>query len=104
MIVGLSWVSFWISMEAIPARISLGVLTVLTMTTESVGVSMGLPKVSYIKAIDVWMSTCTGFVFCAILEFAAVNTLATKETRRLLIKSNINGQATLHEIHAAMVS
>ena len=49
LIVSLSWVSFWINIDAVPARISLGVLTVLTLTTQSVGVSMSLPRVSYIK-------------------------------------------------------
>ena len=34
MIVILSWVSFWIDIDAVPARITLGLLTVLTMTTQ----------------------------------------------------------------------
>ena len=34
LIVSLSWVSFWISIDSVPARISLGVLTVLTLTTQ----------------------------------------------------------------------
>ena len=49
LIVVLSWVSFWINMDAVPARISLGVMTVLTVTTHSVGIWMSLPRVSYVK-------------------------------------------------------
>lgn len=37
LIVCLSWVSFWLNIDAVPARISLGLLTVLTMTTQSQG-------------------------------------------------------------------
>ena len=33
LIVVISWVSFWLSREATPARVALGVTTVLTMTT-----------------------------------------------------------------------
>ena len=49
LIVILSWVSFWLDKEAVPARISLGLLTVLTMTTQSAGARSSLPKVSYVK-------------------------------------------------------
>ena len=38
LIVSLSWVSFWLDTHAIPARISVGLLTVLTITTQSSGV------------------------------------------------------------------
>ncbi|XP_041360172.1 glycine receptor subunit alpha-2-like [Gigantopelta aegis] len=78
LIVILSWISFWIDIEAVPARISLGVLTVLTMTTQSAGAQASLPKVSYIKAVDIWMSTCMFFVFGALLEFAYVNVLSRR--------------------------
>ena len=46
LIVILSWVSFWISMDAAPARTALGITTVLTMTTQSSGARASLPKVS----------------------------------------------------------
>ena len=59
LIVVLSWVSFWISSDSVPARISLGVTTVLTMTTQLSASQQSVPRVSYTKAIDVWMSTCT---------------------------------------------
>ena len=42
-------VSFWISIEATPARISLGITTVLTISSMRNGAAMSLPKVSYIK-------------------------------------------------------
>ena len=48
---------------------------------------MSLPRVSYVKAIDIWMSTSVMFVFAAMLEFAVVNTLARKEIRKLSIKA-----------------
>jgi len=35
LVVLLSWVSFWIDLESVPARISLGILTMLTITTQS---------------------------------------------------------------------
>ncbi|XP_064652535.1 glycine receptor subunit beta-like isoform X3 [Lineus longissimus] len=81
LIVILSWVAFWINIEAIPARVSLGLLTVLTMTTQSSGARQGLPRVSYIKAIDVWMSMCLVFVFTSLLEFAVVNVFSRKEIK-----------------------
>jgi len=73
LIVILSWVSFWINVESSPARVSIGLLSVLTTATQSSGINQTLPRVSYIKAIDVWMIVCLVFVFCALLEYAFVN-------------------------------
>ena len=73
LIVMLSWVSFWINHEATSARVALGITTVLTMTTISTGVRSSLPRISYVKAIDIYLVTCFVFVFAALLEYAAVN-------------------------------
>ncbi|XP_070197043.1 glycine receptor subunit alpha-2-like isoform X8 [Littorina saxatilis] len=83
LIVALSWVSFWLDLEAIPARVSLGVLTVLTLNTHGSTIQAALPKVSYIKAIDVWVVSCLIFVFAALLEFAYVNVLARRGDKEL---------------------
>ncbi|KOX68118.1 Gamma-aminobutyric acid receptor subunit beta-like [Melipona quadrifasciata] len=69
LIVMLSWVSFWINHEATSARVAL----VLTMTTISTGVRSSLPRISYVKAIDIYLVMCFVFVFAALLEYAAVN-------------------------------
>lgn len=43
------------------------------MTTISNGVRSSLPRISYIKAIDIYLVMCFVFVFAALLEYAAVN-------------------------------
>lgn len=45
----------------------------LTMTTISTGVRSSLPRISYVKAIDIYLVMCFVFVFAALLEYAAVN-------------------------------
>ncbi|GFY46511.1 glycine receptor subunit alphaZ1 [Trichonephila inaurata madagascariensis] len=73
LIVVMSWISFWIRPEAIPARVTLGVTSLLTLATQNTQSQSSLPPVSYVKAIDVWMSSCTVFVFMSLMEFAVVN-------------------------------
>ena len=48
----LSWISFWINYEATAARVSLGITTVLTMTTISTNVRASLPKIPDIKGMS----------------------------------------------------
>ncbi|XP_076333177.1 glycine receptor subunit alpha-2-like isoform X2 [Tachypleus tridentatus] len=76
MIVMISWVSFWLNVDAVPARVTLGVTTLLTLTTVAAGVRTQLPPVSYVKAIDVWIGACSVMVFGALLEFTLVNYLS----------------------------
>ena len=45
LVVLLSWVSFWLDASSVPARVSLGLLTILTMTSQMSGASASLPKV-----------------------------------------------------------
>ncbi|CAL4066208.1 unnamed protein product, partial [Meganyctiphanes norvegica] len=73
LIVIMSWVSFWIKPEIAPARVTLGVTSLLTLSTQHAKSQANLPPVSYIKAIDVFMSSCTVFVFLALMEYAVVN-------------------------------
>ena len=51
LIVIMSWISFWIKPEAVPARVTLGVTSLLTLSTQHANSQKSLPPVSYIKAI-----------------------------------------------------
>ncbi|CAG9805546.1 unnamed protein product [Chironomus riparius] len=73
LIVIMSWVSFWIKPEAAPARVTLGVTSLLTLSTQHAKSQASLPPVSYLKAVDAFMSVCTVFVFMALMEYCLVN-------------------------------
>lgn len=53
------WISFWIKPEAAPARVTLGVTSLLTLSTQHAKSQAALPPVSYLKAVDAFMSVCT---------------------------------------------
>merc|ERR1719410_42101 len=72
LIVVMSWVSFWLNRGAAPARVGLGVTTVLTMTTLINSVNAALPKISYMKSIDIYLFACFFMVFAAMVEYACV--------------------------------
>ena len=57
----------------VPARVALGVTTLLAMSTTQASIQNSLPPVAYTKAIDVWSGVCVFFVFSALLEYALVN-------------------------------
>ncbi|VDM62343.1 unnamed protein product [Angiostrongylus costaricensis] len=65
MLVIVSWVSFWLDKDSVPARVTLGT---------SSGINAKLPP-----AIDVWIGVCLAFIFGALLEFALVNYAARKD-------------------------
>ncbi|RWS10724.1 Glycine receptor subunit alpha-3-like protein, partial [Dinothrombium tinctorium] len=81
LIVIMSWISFWIKPEAVPARVTLCVTSLLTLSTQHAQSQKSLPPVSYIKAIDIFMSSCTVFVFSSLMEYALVNILMAADEK-----------------------
>ncbi|XP_076373239.1 glycine receptor subunit alpha-2-like [Tachypleus tridentatus] len=75
LIVIMSWISFWIKPEAVPARVTLGVTSLLTLSTQHAKSQASLPPVSYTKAVDLFMGGCTVFVFLSLMEYAIVNVI-----------------------------
>lgn len=75
-IVLMSWLSFFVDRTSAPARVSLGITTVLTMTTLLIGIGQGsLPVVSYVKAVDWYLIVCYTLVIGAFAEYVLVNYL-----------------------------
>ncbi|XP_037272761.2 glycine receptor subunit alpha-2-like [Rhipicephalus microplus] len=86
LIVIMSWISFWIKPEAVPARVTLCVTSLLTLSTQHAQSQKSLPPVSYIKAIDIFMSSCTVFVFASLMEYALVNILMGETNESLVYR------------------
>ncbi|XP_041464973.1 glycine receptor subunit alpha-2-like [Lytechinus variegatus] len=86
-LVMVSWVTFWIDVRASPARVGLGVTIILSVISKTNGVRLDIPPVSYLKAIDVWYTTCLLFVIGSLLEYALVHhlSLSPKKTKQRIL-------------------
>lgn len=73
MIVGASWVAFWINRSDAAGRVAVGATTVLTLVTMGFGGRASLPRVDYATALDWFVIMCFTFVFAALVEYACVN-------------------------------
>ena len=79
-IVMVTWISFWISPAAVPARTGICVTAILTIIT-MLGISnYNMPKVSYVKLVDLYLFVCFVFVFSSFIEYIVV--LNAKKKRR----------------------
>ncbi|XP_036161793.1 gamma-aminobutyric acid receptor subunit epsilon [Myotis myotis] len=77
----MSWISFWIKKESAPARTSLGITSVLTITTLGSCSQKNFPRESYVTALDVYIAICFLFCIFALVEFAVLNFLIHNHTR-----------------------
>ncbi|CAL2042366.1 unnamed protein product [Caenorhabditis brenneri] len=67
-----SWIAFSLGPQAITPRTMIGVNALLSMIFHFGSIMKNLPRVSYIKAIDVWMLSSMTFVFLSLIELAIV--------------------------------
>jgi len=71
-----SFVTFWIEWNAEPARVTLGVTTMLNFFTTSNKFRSKLPVVSNLTAMNMWDGVCMFFIYASFIEFILVNYLA----------------------------
>ena len=71
-IVMVTWISFWISPAAVPARTGICITAILIIIT-MLGISnYNMPKVSYVKSVDLYLFVCFVFVFSSFIEYIVV--------------------------------
>ncbi|CAD5210397.1 unnamed protein product [Bursaphelenchus okinawaensis] len=85
-----SWISVWLPEEFVEGRIFVALTVFLTLSAESNAAKDTLPKVSYIKAIDIWFGFTASFVFSTMLQALIVIRLEnmSKEKRKLVEKDS----------------
>ncbi|KAF5280509.1 hypothetical protein FQA39_LY18031 [Lamprigera yunnana] len=88
LLVATSWITFWLQADNGPPRITLGTSTMLAFITLAQGQSRSLPRVSYIKASEIWFLGCTVFIFLSMVEFAFVNIIWRRKKKVELKKVN----------------
>ena len=71
-VVIVSWISLWVKRNAVPARIALLITTLLTISTVWSSINAQLPRVNYVKAIDIFMMASFGSIIMTLLEFTVV--------------------------------
>ena len=71
-VVIVSWISLWVKRSAVPARIALLITTLLTISTVWSSINAQLPRVNYVKAIDIFMMASYVSIIMTLLEFTVV--------------------------------
>ena len=90
LIIMVSWLSFWVSVDAAPARVPLGLMSLLGLLTQASSLGSNLPRVSYIKAIDLWLIFSIIFVISVLVEYALAITYLRK-TRKSQWRADLRG-------------
>ncbi|CAD5224320.1 unnamed protein product [Bursaphelenchus okinawaensis] len=79
--VSIAFISFWIDLKALPARITLGMSSILALTYQYGNIAKTLPKVGYVKSADVYFTMVTMFICLTMLEVAIVCYLESEHER-----------------------
>ncbi|XP_054709314.1 glutamate-gated chloride channel-like [Uloborus diversus] len=77
-LVASAFISFWLDKGVVPARVMIGVTTMLSFCTTTNNFRSSLPVVSNLTAMNLWDGVCMFFIYSSLLEFVIVNYLYRK--------------------------
>ena len=70
--------TFWIDYSSTPARVAMGITTVLTIVTMTNAIRNNSPPAGLFRSVDYYLLMCNLFVFAALLEYALVGLMVNK--------------------------
>lgn len=68
-----SFISFWLDVNAVPARVMISMTTMLSYCTTTNSFRSKLPVVSNLYALNLWDFFAIGFIYSSMIEFIVVN-------------------------------
>ncbi|XP_076067988.1 pH-sensitive chloride channel 1 isoform X2 [Oratosquilla oratoria] len=80
-----SFITFWLEWNAVPARVMIGVTTMLNFFTTSNSFRSTLPVVSNLSAMNLWDAVCMFFIYVSLLEFVLVNYVGRKRPKHNMV-------------------
>ncbi|TRY69251.1 hypothetical protein TCAL_16528 [Tigriopus californicus] len=65
-----SWISFLVDPAVVPGRMAILVTLLLVLINVSNSISTSIPLAKSLTAVEIWLLSCLGFVFAALMEYA----------------------------------
>ncbi|KAH6930941.1 hypothetical protein HPB50_021043 [Hyalomma asiaticum] len=100
LIVCASWICLWLKVEIPQARVALGAVTMLTLVSLASSVRTTIPRVAYLKAIDVWYATCIIFVFAVLSLASCTHYLVRVRLRPLCVRRVDHWVVDIYQVYA----
>jgi hypothetical protein len=91
-LVGLAYLSFWITRAAVPARVALVAICYLSISNQQGNVQQSLPRTSSSVWLLRLLSYSTKFVFLAGLEYAFANFLSRVDAKIKKVREQIDDE------------
>lgn len=90
-----SFISFWLDVNAVPARVMIGVTTMLNFCTTTNSFRSKLPVVSNLNAMNLWDFVCMFFIYASMIEFIIVNYIYRKQVNQFRKSQYLNRSASV---------